>query len=467
MKHLTLYATRQRGVASLAVTMIMLALMALVVLYLNRGVVFEQRTSGNQYRATRAFEVAEAGLEWALARLNDGSSLVPGGACTPVVSTTANAIPFLNLYAPFTTSGTNLTDYNYTPPASSRAACSIADNGALACHCPAPGTAPTLGAPGTRNFRVSFIDEPNDPEAIRVTSHGCVDPAGICNPTSTTGGRGDAIASITTLVKRVKGLNGTPAAALITGGWSQVCSSYSIDSQVSTCAGATGNLVNSGSQIRIGNGLYLSGNMPAGAPNGCGGSPSLGIPAGTPIAATMAPNDPELASLAQNADAMFFSIFGQTKDAYKAQAAADGCFITTNSTDVMTAYARTINPCSRFWLDVDMIFNGTNVLGSAANNTTSPPTVGRQVVLASDRSLDLRGTFTLYGILYADNVSYSALGTGTSDIYGAVIARNNYQNNGNGAIHYDACGLGGLTADGKFERVPGSWIDDVPNTAWW
>ena len=62
---------RQRGAASLVVAMILLFGMTMVAFYANRGLLFEQRTSANQYRATSAFEVAEAGLEWATARLNE------------------------------------------------------------------------------------------------------------------------------------------------------------------------------------------------------------------------------------------------------------------------------------------------------------------------------------------------------------------------------------------------------------
>ncbi len=47
-------------------------IISLVAAYAGRSLIFEQRTSANQYRATQAFEAAEAGLEWALAMLNGG-----------------------------------------------------------------------------------------------------------------------------------------------------------------------------------------------------------------------------------------------------------------------------------------------------------------------------------------------------------------------------------------------------------
>ena len=59
----------QRGATTLVVALVLLFGMTLVTFYANRGQIFEQRTSANQYRSTRAFEMAEAGLEWAAARL--------------------------------------------------------------------------------------------------------------------------------------------------------------------------------------------------------------------------------------------------------------------------------------------------------------------------------------------------------------------------------------------------------------
>ena len=60
----------QRGAGTLAVTLMLLLVISIVAFYLNRGVLFEQRASGNQTRATLAQEIAEAGIEWATGMLN-------------------------------------------------------------------------------------------------------------------------------------------------------------------------------------------------------------------------------------------------------------------------------------------------------------------------------------------------------------------------------------------------------------
>ena len=62
----------QRGAAALIVVLLLFFIISLVAAYAGRNLIFEQRTSTNQYRATQAFEAAEAGLEWAVAMLNGG-----------------------------------------------------------------------------------------------------------------------------------------------------------------------------------------------------------------------------------------------------------------------------------------------------------------------------------------------------------------------------------------------------------
>ena len=62
--------SRQRGAATLIVVMILFFVMSLVAAYTNRSLIFEQRTSANQYRSTQSLEIADAGMEWAISQLN-------------------------------------------------------------------------------------------------------------------------------------------------------------------------------------------------------------------------------------------------------------------------------------------------------------------------------------------------------------------------------------------------------------
>ena len=54
--------SRQRGAATLIVVMILFFVMTLVAAYTNRSLIFEQRTSANQYRSTQSLEIADAGM---------------------------------------------------------------------------------------------------------------------------------------------------------------------------------------------------------------------------------------------------------------------------------------------------------------------------------------------------------------------------------------------------------------------
>ena len=72
---------RQRAVAALFVTVMLCLAMVLAVAVAHRNVFVEEQRSANELRAASAFEAAEAGLEWALARINDPTRTGPD--CLP------------------------------------------------------------------------------------------------------------------------------------------------------------------------------------------------------------------------------------------------------------------------------------------------------------------------------------------------------------------------------------------------
>ncbi len=59
-----------RGAATLAMTTLLTSVLLLSVVFTHRSVLFEGKSSVNQYRAAQAREAAEAGLAWTLAQLN-------------------------------------------------------------------------------------------------------------------------------------------------------------------------------------------------------------------------------------------------------------------------------------------------------------------------------------------------------------------------------------------------------------
>ena len=151
--------------------MSLLLLATLVALMdLNRGMVFEQRTSINQWRSTQAFDTAEAGIEWATGMLNAPYDL--GTDCQ--FQTSANA-SFRKKYV-MTLWNDPLAPSSDVVPAVAQPACRITAAGRT-CSCPGATstTVPMLAGVGAR-FSVQLAAVPGEPEAVRVTSWGCAPP---------------------------------------------------------------------------------------------------------------------------------------------------------------------------------------------------------------------------------------------------------------------------------------------------
>lgn len=66
---------RQRGMAVLAVSAIMLFLITVMTFYANKGAVLEQKMSANQLQYQQAYEAAQGGVDYSMAWLTDGVNL--------------------------------------------------------------------------------------------------------------------------------------------------------------------------------------------------------------------------------------------------------------------------------------------------------------------------------------------------------------------------------------------------------
>ena len=77
---MTSLARTQRGLATLTTALLLMLIVALVVVYSSRSVLFELKVSGNTYKYEQALGAAEAGLETALAYLNNGGPATPNRA---------------------------------------------------------------------------------------------------------------------------------------------------------------------------------------------------------------------------------------------------------------------------------------------------------------------------------------------------------------------------------------------------
>lgn len=425
----------QRGVGSLAIALILLFAMTMIAFFVNRSQIFEQKASANQYRATRAFEAAEAGLEWATAMVNDvriaNASCVAAGA--------GSVASFRKTYLNFGAGG-------YAPLSTVQPGCSVTSSSgvpSLACTCQTAGNPAALASATTPVFTVKFeavnaTTLPNgtpDGESVLVTSYGCTSADARCVPGAT--GTADAYQKLSVILKLKPALQSVPAAALTTGGSLYLTSSAS--TITNTDLNTNGLLVNAGGGI---NTTSVAGCT--GSPKDFQTSTSL---KGTPWQNAMVSSDSSLASLATSPDAMFEAYFNTTLTEYQADR---GTKTLSNcgsvSSDFDAAYAAGYRA---FYSTCDLNRSSSN-MGSAA----------APVVFVTTGSLRLQGGSTLYGLIYGDQATWDEVGLGNGGVEGAMIVRGNYCANANAAYNYNADVLKRIRGDtGVLVRVPGSWKD--------
>jgi hypothetical protein len=424
MKHrCTTLRTAQRGAASLVVAMILLFGMTMVAFYANRGLLFEQKTSANQYRATSAFEVAEAGIEWATARLNEPQKINTACAASAVTSDRT----FRDKYLRHTTAANG---FNPVPSGGSgiRPGCRLPASGTPVCSCPDAGS-PSLGTVSEPRFTVSFAPGA-DPESVVLTAIGCT--AGTqCVPEDPLASA-DATAQVRVVVKLLPTLRSNPLAALTAGG-------------DVTLGGTTDN---------IGNNDPLTNYMTVNAE-------TLRVTwPGAPVIASTTPDPPE--------NAVFRAHFGQDLLDYKGNAAtavicdaavygaicpASTVTCTGGPGCATTLVNEIAKGRSQFWIDAEPEFTDANV----------PVEVGKvnnPVLLVSPYRFTFSGTRPLHGVLVGAGQTFDIRGAGTTEVRGAIIARNDFDSTSNFTLSYRADVLQKLRpAAGAMVRVPGSWSD--------
>lgn len=182
----------QRGAAALIVVLGLLAAAVLMLWAGHRQALLDQRMAGHQLRSAAAFEAADAGLDWALARLNDPTPI--GADCRPDASATAT---FRLRMQPLATTPACRHD-------GSGWQCDCAGTGAAALAALAPADAGPA-------FVLQWRAGPRD-GLLDVTATGCSEHAAPCG--GTTGGRAGASEAHRMLVARVPALAQLPAAAV-------------------------------------------------------------------------------------------------------------------------------------------------------------------------------------------------------------------------------------------------------------
>lgn len=427
----------QRGTGTLLISILLLLCATLVLLYLNRGLLFEQRSSANLYRSTTAIEAAEAGVEWAIGMLNNPSRI--SANCGAGSSTD---LSFRRRYADLdATPGSPDTGFPNVQPA-----CRITSTG-LSCSCPVTGSPVVLPVADTPSFSVSLTreriaseDPPASKNSLRITAVGCSSSTTPCTAALATLSTTDASAVISVALKLRPLLRAGPAAPLTCGSSCQLGGSYNI---INNSVATNGTLINAGAAISTGSGVALQ-----------------TIP-GLPPSNALVPNDQTLSALSGsdvncNNSAVFQSYFGTTMQVYAE--ASNTKTITCDSgggCGSLTQAAYDQGWRSFYFPAGLFLNNSSNLTGNALGNDADP------VVIVTPGAFDINGNIAIHGVIFANNADVNDLGTGTADIHGGLITCAGYRNNGNGTLEFsDSVLTGAQSATNLLVKVPGSWRDE-------
>lgn len=416
---------KQRGAATLVVTLVLMFAMTLAAYFLNRNMALEQRLAANQVQAAQAFEAAEAGLEWATAQLNNPQKL--GADCQ--ASNAASAKGFRASRVGFDAS-TGM----YTPRSWNQAAVVMplqavcvrnpAQASGWDCSCPTSGHPNVVTAAANANgaapaFVVTLMPTAL-PGQLRVVAQGCASHAGACKPGSNS--KTETTAQVQQLVALIGGLASAPSAALTVLGNVNTTASLGLHTSSRAAVQASGAVTAVNARIGV----------------AAGGVASLAI----------IDHDPALRGL--NEDRLFSRLMGMDAAMWSQQSMVRKVVCSGSCNAALSdAVASTDDPVL-LWVEGDLNLTGPLVLGSAA----------QPVLLIVNGLATLSGGVQIHGLLHAARVEWNTDGTGAGRVTGAVTSASDYSGNGAPDLVFDAATLQLLkTNSGSFARVAGSWKD--------
>jgi len=414
---------RQRGAATLVVTLVLFFVMTLVAAFANRNHVFAQRASANQYRAAQAFEAAEAGVEWAIAMLNAPRRV--GADCLPDDGAERSFRERHLSYEAASGAQVPVTWTDAGEPVALRAACVRSGTG-WDCSCPADAH-PELAFPGEDGpapaFVVEFAADPQ-PGLVRLISTGCTRLGGPCLP----GGirTTDAVSRIEVTLGLVPGLSTAPVAPLT----------------------VVGSVLAGGASLGLHNPDAASGGIAVHA-GGTVQAPDARITTapGASGAAAQVQGDPQLGGM--SADRLFAAFFKLDKAVWKEQSAVKHfvCDEPCGSALMAAIGDGVVNRL--IWIDGDLQLDGPATIGSA----------DRPVIVVASGIARLTGAVVIHGFVYASSLEWNDAFSGAL-LRGAAVAESGYQGDAAADLFYDRAVLAALQGNsGSFARVPGSWKD--------
>lgn len=415
-------AHRQRGAATLVVVMVLFLIMAMMAAYANRNLIFEQRIASNYYRSGIALETAEAGIDWALGKLNAGSI---DALC---VANGAAASSFRDRYLAIGADRTITTRLNRLTPI---AGCIDSATQGLVCQCRDDGVVATPAVAAATQFQPMFgvaLRNVNRPGVVRVQVTACTSTLAECSPAqeANAAAAGLARSVVTVDFALLSALKVPPAAPLTV--------------RESVELGTPGlGLHNAETSTH---GLLL---QSGGAYTGQTGR-STTLP-GSPVRAALISADTSLATA--NPEQMFAKFFGMAPGTYREQPAIlrvtcpDDC-----SAALLAAYQA---GARMLWVDGRMNLRSNTVLGSAAD----------PVLVISDGEAVLEGPMLISGLLYArGNASWSNASGQPAHLTGALLSEGQFAASGQVDLIYQRAVIDSLrNRSGSFVRVPSSWTD--------
>nr|WP_316644623.1 pilus assembly PilX N-terminal domain-containing protein [uncultured Roseateles sp.] len=449
----------QQGLAALVVVTILFIVTSLVAAYTNRNLVFEQRTSANQYRSTQALEAAEAGVEWALAMLNSGVITANCSASTNTADTS-----FRTRYLNIDSAG------NITPRPSASGvplwpSCVFNGSTGWTCDCPsnqAPALTMPTGSGVFPAFRVSFVavspdpgGTPGQPGVVRIVSNGCtrLDNGCLNFPSQATEGEGRATLSV--LIALAGALNSKPLAPLTVRGDLADTLALTASNPDTQSGGIT---------------IHAKGTA---SPSSSGRV--LTSTAGTPASLSVLQMDASLPANKDNSElpalpagykwGLFSQTFNAWAQSYQQQPAT--LTVPCPNTGCTAAAVRDLvllNPGRPLWIQGQLLLDSAVEIGSTSTPVllvvTGDDAAGASVTASA--AATVKGAIYLQDRLVLNSTTPGNLWTDTAgaSVQGAVIAEGNLGGSGSPTFAYDAAILNRLRlATGSFVRVPGGWKD--------
>lgn len=434
---------RQFGAASLIVVMILFFVISMVAAYTNRNLIFEQKTSVNQSRSTRALEAAEAGVEWALTQLNSGRIDDTCNASANVANPT-----FRQRFLDIDPDTGNITPRKRGDGVTDHYPTCVYNGAAWVCSCPVDAD-PVLGPPAGGDifpaFRVRFrrvcdlatapdtaCAEPVRPGVVHIDVNACTTLSESClrfapAPTSVPGeGR--------VTVHVVAGLKGalpsSPLGALTARG--------------NVAAGAGLTLTNA---EELGHGVTVH----AGGTYSLASAAVLQGRAGATSESTLRDGDTTLGAAGMTPDRYFAALLGLWRTTFAEQPAAIAVDCAVSCSAATLRDKVRLNPGRLFWVIGDLDFDSPGDIGSAA----SP------VFLNVTGNVTFSSAVSVFGAVYSQAADWAAAGAGAGSIFGAAIAEGNFTSTASDlSIVYNLDVIKRLrTQTGSFVRVPGTWKD--------